>query len=175
MSNDRILLDSILICFAGNTGSVPGKFPSLCLQDGPLGLRFADHATAWPAGLTAGATWNKELMFVPPKPHSLCFYASKLTRYQGETWRAPRSRGPSQGRSYHPRPCHGSSRPHASRWAQLGGVRIRSVPTGCRCGRNDQGHPRPGRDCHCKALHWYIPPLPMGNAEVSRMGADVTT
>ena len=47
----------------GNTGAVRRlSFPSLCLQDGPLGLRFTDHTTAWPAGLTVGATWNKELM-----------------------------------------------------------------------------------------------------------------
>ena len=47
----------------GNTGAVPRlSFPSLCLQDGPLGLRFTDHATAWPAGVTVGATWNKVLM-----------------------------------------------------------------------------------------------------------------
>ena len=38
-------------------------FPPLCLQDGPLGIRFADHATAWPAGITTGATWNKDLMY----------------------------------------------------------------------------------------------------------------
>lgn len=38
-------------------------FPPLCLQDGPLGIRFADHATAWPAGITVGATWNKDLMY----------------------------------------------------------------------------------------------------------------
>lgn len=37
-------------------------FPPLCLQDGPLGIRFSDHATAWPAGITVGATWNKALM-----------------------------------------------------------------------------------------------------------------
>ncbi|KAF2083308.1 glycoside hydrolase family 3 protein [Saccharata proteae CBS 121410] len=48
----------------GNTGAV-GRlgFPSLCLQDGPLGLRFADHSTAFPAGITVGATWNKQLMY----------------------------------------------------------------------------------------------------------------
>ncbi|KAL7269224.1 hypothetical protein RUND412_008119 [Rhizina undulata] len=47
----------------GNTGpALDVGFPSLCLQDGPLGLRFADHATAWPAGLTTGATWNRDLM-----------------------------------------------------------------------------------------------------------------
>lgn len=48
----------------GNTGPVERlNFPSLCLQDGPLGIRFADHITAFPAGLTVGATWNKELMY----------------------------------------------------------------------------------------------------------------
>jgi len=48
----------------GNTAeaNVVG-FPPLCLQDGPLGIRFADHATAWPAGITVGATWNKDLMY----------------------------------------------------------------------------------------------------------------
>lgn len=38
------------------------RFPSLCLQDGPLGLRFADNITAFPAGITTGATWNRKLM-----------------------------------------------------------------------------------------------------------------
>lgn len=38
-------------------------FPQLQLQDGPLGLRFADNATAFPAGITTGATWNKDLMY----------------------------------------------------------------------------------------------------------------
>lgn len=47
----------------GNTGPVLGaKFPSLCLQDGPLGIRDADNITAFPAGITTGATWNRELM-----------------------------------------------------------------------------------------------------------------
>lgn len=38
-------------------------FPALCLQDGPLGIRKADHITATPAGITVGATWNKDLMY----------------------------------------------------------------------------------------------------------------
>jgi beta-glucosidase-like glycosyl hydrolase len=54
----------------GNTGPVDRLgFPSLCLQDGPLGIRFADNATAWPAGITVGATWNKELMYERGKGH----------------------------------------------------------------------------------------------------------
>src|SRR6202012_1690345 len=48
----------------GNTGPVDRLgFPSLCLQDGPLGIRFADNITAFPAGITVGATWNRALMY----------------------------------------------------------------------------------------------------------------
>ena len=48
----------------GNTAPANSVgFPPLCLQDGPLGIRFADHATAWPAGITVGATWSKDLMY----------------------------------------------------------------------------------------------------------------
>ena len=39
----------------GNTGPVPRLgFPSLCLQDGPQGPRFADFVTAFPSAITAG-------------------------------------------------------------------------------------------------------------------------
>jgi beta-glucosidase len=44
-------------------------FPSLALQDGPLGIRFADNATAFPAGITVGATWNRDLMFRRGRAH----------------------------------------------------------------------------------------------------------
>jgi len=54
----------------GNTGPATNVgFPALALQDGPLGLRFADNATAFPAGITVGATWNKELMYLRGKAH----------------------------------------------------------------------------------------------------------
>lgn len=46
-------------------------FPGLAYQDGPLGLRFADNATAFPAGITVGATWNKDLMYKRGKGHGL--------------------------------------------------------------------------------------------------------
>lgn len=56
----------------GTTGPANGVgFPSLCLQDGPLGLRFVDHATAFPAALTVGATWNKDLMYRRGRAHGL--------------------------------------------------------------------------------------------------------
>ncbi|KAI5780794.1 beta-glucosidase-related glycosidase [Geopyxis carbonaria] len=48
----------------GNTGPVTRLgFPSLCAQDGPLGVRNADYITAFPAGITAGATWDEELIY----------------------------------------------------------------------------------------------------------------
>ena len=54
----------------GNTGPVERLgFPSLCLQDGPLGLRFADNITAFPAGITLGSTWNKELIYLKGRAH----------------------------------------------------------------------------------------------------------
>ncbi|KAI1801538.1 glycoside hydrolase family 3 protein [Daldinia bambusicola] len=56
----------------GNTGpAVHVGFPSLALQDGPLGIRFADNATAFPAGVTVGATWNKELMYQWGSAHAI--------------------------------------------------------------------------------------------------------
>ena len=56
----------------GNTGPATAVgFPSLCLQDGPLGLRFADHSTAFPAGITTGATFNQDLMYKRGRAHGL--------------------------------------------------------------------------------------------------------
>ncbi|KAL4781303.1 glycoside hydrolase superfamily [Aspergillus varians] len=47
----------------GNTGTAElVRFPALCLQDGPLGIRFADRISAFPAGITTGATWNRDLI-----------------------------------------------------------------------------------------------------------------
>jgi beta-glucosidase len=56
----------------GNTGpAVEVGFPSLCLQDGPLGIRWADNITAFPAGVTVGATWDKKLMYERGVAHGL--------------------------------------------------------------------------------------------------------
>ncbi|CZS90176.1 probable beta-glucosidase 1 precursor [Rhynchosporium agropyri] len=46
----------------GNTGSALRLgIPSLCLQDSALGIAATDNVTAFPAGITVGATWNKAL------------------------------------------------------------------------------------------------------------------
>lgn len=55
----------------GATGAVESVgFPALCLQDGPLGIRFSDHADSFPAGITVGSTWSRELMRARGEEHA---------------------------------------------------------------------------------------------------------
>lgn len=56
----------------GNTGpALNVGFPALYLQDGPLGIRHCDNITAFPAGITVGATWSRELMYEHGKAHAI--------------------------------------------------------------------------------------------------------
>ncbi|RJE23101.1 hypothetical protein PHISCL_04548 [Aspergillus sclerotialis] len=49
---------------AGNTGSIPRLgFPGICLQDAESGVRGTDMVNAYPAGLHAGASWNRHLAY----------------------------------------------------------------------------------------------------------------
>jgi len=46
----------------GNVGSVPRMgLRGLCMQDGPLGIRFSDYTSSFPTGVTAGASWSRDL------------------------------------------------------------------------------------------------------------------
>lgn len=48
----------------GNIAAIAAiGFPELCLQDSPLGVRYAQGITAFPAGITVGATWDTGLMY----------------------------------------------------------------------------------------------------------------
>lgn len=48
----------------GNTGAVPRLgIRALCLQDSPLGVRFADWVSGFPSGQTTAATWDRQLMY----------------------------------------------------------------------------------------------------------------
>ncbi|KAI4115783.1 MAG: hypothetical protein LQ338_007808, partial [Usnochroma carphineum] len=48
----------------GQTGAIPRLgFRSLCLQDSPLGVRFADYVSAFPAGVNVAATWDRGLAY----------------------------------------------------------------------------------------------------------------
>ncbi|KAL1688130.1 glycoside hydrolase family 3 protein [Schizophyllum commune] len=51
----------------GNIGAINASdgsvdFPGLCLEDSPLGVRFADFVTAFPTAINAAATWNRGLI-----------------------------------------------------------------------------------------------------------------
>lgn len=48
----------------GNIPAIPSQnFSGLCLQDSPLGVRFADRVSAFPAGINSAATFDKDLMY----------------------------------------------------------------------------------------------------------------
>lgn len=48
----------------GQTGSAMRfGIPNICLQDSALGIASTDNNTAFPAGITTGATFNKALMY----------------------------------------------------------------------------------------------------------------
>jgi beta-glucosidase len=47
----------------GNTPAISSiNFPGLCLEDSPLGVRYADQVSAFPAAINVGATFNRTLM-----------------------------------------------------------------------------------------------------------------
>ncbi|KAJ4201549.1 hypothetical protein NW767_006634 [Fusarium falciforme] len=48
----------------GNTGSADRVgFPQLCLNDAANGIRLTDNVTVFPDGITAGATFDKKLLY----------------------------------------------------------------------------------------------------------------
>ncbi|KAI1384850.1 glycoside hydrolase family 3 protein [Hypoxylon trugodes] len=48
----------------GQVGSIPRLgFRSLCMQDSPLGIRFADYVSAFSSGQTVAASFDRELMY----------------------------------------------------------------------------------------------------------------
>lgn len=47
----------------GNIAPIPRvNFKGICLQDSPLGVRETDYVTIFPAGITAGASFDKDLI-----------------------------------------------------------------------------------------------------------------
>ncbi|WVO12926.1 hypothetical protein L204_100534 [Cryptococcus depauperatus] len=48
----------------GNIAAIPSRnFSGLCLQDSPLGVRFTDHVSAFPAGINVASTFDKDLIY----------------------------------------------------------------------------------------------------------------
>lgn len=47
----------------GNTAAISSiQYPQLCLQDGPLGIRYGTSVTAFTPGIQAASTWDRALM-----------------------------------------------------------------------------------------------------------------
>lgn len=84
----------------GSTGKAGDiGFPALCLQDGPLGIRFADHADSFPAGITVGSTWNKELMRKRGEAHGRAARLKGVNVLLGPAM-GPLGRNPAGGRNW---------------------------------------------------------------------------
>jgi beta-glucosidase len=84
----------------GNTGSaLRVGFPQLCLQDSALGVRQTDGVTAFPAGITTGATWDKSLMLARGVALGQEFRGKGVNVYLGPTV-GPLGRKPRGGRNW---------------------------------------------------------------------------
>ncbi|KAF2644446.1 hypothetical protein P280DRAFT_391624 [Massarina eburnea CBS 473.64] len=48
----------------GNIVAIPRlNFSGICLHDGPLAIRIADYASVFSAGVSVGASWDKDVMY----------------------------------------------------------------------------------------------------------------
>ncbi|KAH8887422.1 glycoside hydrolase family 3 protein [Thozetella sp. PMI_491] len=84
----------------GNTGSALRLgFPQLCLQDSALGVASTDFATAFPAGITTGATWDKDLILARGVAIGQEFHDKGANIYLGPTV-GPLGRKPLGGRNW---------------------------------------------------------------------------
>ena len=54
----------VLTNLVRQTGSIPRLgFRAMCLQDSPLGIRFADLVSAFSSGVNVAATWDRGLAY----------------------------------------------------------------------------------------------------------------
>ncbi|KAK3945195.1 glycosyl hydrolase family 3 N terminal domain-containing protein [Diplogelasinospora grovesii] len=84
----------------GNTGSALRLgFPQLCLQDSALGVASTDNVTAFPAGITTGATWDKSLIYARGVALGKEFRGKGANVYLGPTV-GPLGRKPLGGRGW---------------------------------------------------------------------------
>jgi len=99
MSESKVGIDSV-IRSVGVTGSVPRLgFRGFCLQDGPLGIRYTDHNSAFPAGMNAAATWSKRLMRLRGEAMGEEFYGKGIDVQLGPA-AGPLGRVPQGGRNW---------------------------------------------------------------------------
>jgi beta-glucosidase len=63
-----------------------GFHQPICLQDGPVGVRFTDFNSVFPAGINAAATFDKVLMFKRAQAMAQEFKGKGVNVMLGEHW-----------------------------------------------------------------------------------------
>ncbi len=103
----------------GFTGSVPRlNLTSICLQDGPLGVRPARRVSQFPAGITASATWDRALVKQRATAIAEEFHDKGVNMMLGPVTGGPIGRSVRGGRNSEGEcgwPCAVSSHPRCSR------------------------------------------------------------
>ncbi|KKA27855.1 hypothetical protein TD95_003253 [Thielaviopsis punctulata] len=94
-----IYMGEIYRC-VGNTGSaLRVGFPQLCLGDAANGVRLVDNVTVFPAGITTGATWDKDLIYRRGVALGEEFRGKGINIYLGPTV-GPLGKRPKGGRNW---------------------------------------------------------------------------
>ncbi|PWZ01225.1 hypothetical protein BCV70DRAFT_159208 [Testicularia cyperi] len=85
----------------GHSGSAERLgIPEFCYQDGPAGVRASDFVTVFPAGVTTGATFNRDLMYRKAKAIGEEFRAKGVHVALEPVTGGPLGRSPYQGRNW---------------------------------------------------------------------------
>ncbi|MCO5565290.1 hypothetical protein L7F22_018963 [Adiantum nelumboides] len=74
--------------------------PELCFQDGPTGVRASDFVTVFPAGITTGATFNRNLMEKRGEVMAAEFKGKGINVLLGPVTGGPLGRSVFQGRNW---------------------------------------------------------------------------
>ncbi|EPS94914.1 hypothetical protein FOMPIDRAFT_281622 [Fomitopsis schrenkii] len=86
---------------AGNTGSVERLgIPTLCLQDGPAGVRPVQGSSQFPAGQAVAATWDRELIYARGRAMGQEFYDQGVNIAFSPVTGGPLGRSPRGGRNF---------------------------------------------------------------------------
>lgn len=71
----------------------------ICLQDSPLGIRYGDHSSGFPAGINVGATWDRKLAYQRGKAMGEEFNDKGIDVQLGPA-AGPLGRSPDAGRNW---------------------------------------------------------------------------
>ncbi len=142
---------------SGMTGAVTRLgFPGMCLHDAGNGVKNTDFVNAWPSGLHAGASWNRELTYDRGLYMGGEFKTKGVNVAMGPVV-GPLGRIAADGRTWEGFASDRLS-PLSTLWHSryfLAKKLIKnSISLGSTRGRNCSGSPRCRRHCHHQTFHW---------------------